>query len=824
MTMRPQFFLRQMLFFFLTLMSMFCVPLSGSAQPPLVLTDEQHEYPLGLYAVFFKDETRKLSIDDVTSPKYARQFMANSEEVPNFGLAHAACWVRFRVRNETRQTTHWRLQMAYPHISYVDLYLPNPETYKDRFAVKRSGAKIPFHEWDTAHRLSVFTLVLPPQGERTYYLRVENDEGIILQMALWSDEAFFEHTCSEQLWYGFYFGSLIIMACYNLFVFISLRDRSYLYYVLFVIAWGCKELCVEGFSYQYLFPDAPNWNELLGMLCGPLSAFFGLRFASNFLHMATHSPRLNRLVTILCIGWITLSGASCFIEPGRVAGVINIVSLCTLGMILIVPIKFWYDGYRPARYFVLAWSVFLVTALTAVLATMGFLPAHTLLIKSYQIGVVLLMLLLSWALADRINELKSQAEQKRLRMLELQKAKETAETTNQAKSAFLANMSHELRTPLNAILGFSQLLLRDSTVTGGQRENLETINRSGNHLLALINDVLELSKIEAGRIELHPESFDLYDLLLGLEDMFRLRTEQQGLYLVFERSPDVPRYIRADQHKLRQVLINVLCNAVKFTEEGGVALRIANCEPGTEKSEIRNLKFETEDTGAGIAPEELDNVFDAFVQTTSGQQSHQGTGLGMPISRQFVRMMGGEITVRSEVGKGSVFTFGIPVGIEEAADVSTTCPQRQVIALEAGQPAFRILIVEDEENNRELLVRLLQPVGFDIREATNGQEAIDIWEAWRPHLIWMDRRIPVLDGYEATRRIRNDESGMMNDERNSLLSSVPHCTIIALTASAFEEQRTEALESGCDDFVRKPLNEHEIFEKIRKYLGGALCV
>ncbi|MBN1641113.1 MAG: PAS domain S-box protein [Anaerolineae bacterium] len=381
---------------------------------------------------------------------------------------------------------------------------------------------------------------------------------------------------------------------------------------------------------------------------------------------------------------------------------------------------------------------------------------------------------------------------------ELQLARRTAEAANQAKSRFLANMSHELRTPLNAILGFTQLMGGDPNLTAEQRQNLGIINRSGEHLLALINDVLEMSKIEAGRVALQEKSFDLYRLLDTLEEMFRLRAERKGLALSFERSENVPQYVEADEGKLRQVLMNLLGNAVKFTEQGGVALRVAKVED--------HLLIEVADSGPGIAPEELNAVFEPFVQTASGQRSLEGTGLGLSISRQFARLMGGDITVRSELGQGSVFRFEAPIGLADTAEAEAAQPSRKVLGVAPGQGVFRLLIVDDRETSRQLLVKLLEPLGFALRQAVHGREAIEVWEQWEPHLIWMDMRMPVMDGYQATRRIRASAKGR-------------ETVIVALTASAFEDDRETIMSAGCDDIVRKPFRTEEILDKLTQHLG-----
>jgi PAS domain S-box-containing protein len=389
--------------------------------------------------------------------------------------------------------------------------------------------------------------------------------------------------------------------------------------------------------------------------------------------------------------------------------------------------------------------------------------------------------------------------------LELMKAKVAADTANRAKSEFLANMSHELRTPLNAILGFTQLMNRDSSLNTEHRQSVGIISRSGEHLLELINDILEMSKIEAGRTTLHESEFDLYRLLDNLFELLQIKATDKGLKLSFEYAQDVPQFIKTDESKLRQVLMNLLGNAIKFTQQGCVTLRVEAGEFTASKG--MQLRFEVRDTGVGIDEMEFDKLFEAFGQTSSGLKSGAGTGLGLPISQKFVQLMGGNLSLSSTVGVGSVFEFDIQVVPVLGSNLAPTKPATEkIVGLAPDQPTYRLLIVEDKPTNRLFLFKMLTSLGFEVLEAENGEEGIKLWQSWQPHLIWMDMQMPIMDGYEATKRIKATALGQST-------------VIIALTASAFEEDRQVILDAGCDDFVRKPFREQELLLKISQHLG-----
>lgn len=394
--------------------------------------------------------------------------------------------------------------------------------------------------------------------------------------------------------------------------------------------------------------------------------------------------------------------------------------------------------------------------------------------------------------------------------LELAEAKEKAEVANHAKSAFLANMSHELRSPLNVVLGFTRLMIKGDNLSSEIKENLGIIKSSGEHLLSLINNVLDLTKIEAGKTILNCHDFSLDNLLKDIKILFTLKAEEKNINLQIYRGNNLPHFINTDAIKLRQVLINLVDNALKFTSQGMIVITVNSsvllAEDNDKTSKKIDLIFTVEDTGLGIPEEEIENIFKPFQQIESNKTYTEGTGLGLAISRQFINLMGGNIYVNTKERMGSKFTFNIIVqqGNNQITKEEKFYPK--IIGLAKNQPNYNLLIVDDKPLNRQLLIKILQPLGFNLKEAQNGKEAITIWQQWQPDLIWLDMKMPIMNGYDTVKYIKNHSQG-----KNSI--------VIALTASALISERNLILNAGCDDFLAKPFLEIDIYRMLEKYLG-----
>ena len=810
---------RQRPFLPLLILTLLCLSKISVAEPINLLLDPSiGQYPLGLKVDLLQDTKNDLTLQQVLSPDMAEHFVRSTQKVPNFAYTDATWWAKVTLNSASTKTQAWLLEVAFPQLDEISVFLVGADD-KQHLQQAHSGDLQPFAKRPLNYPNFVFELVVPAQPQAmTLLIRVRSQSTVTLPMTLYTPQAYAQTSYHNALGLGLYYGIMLVMVIYNLIIYIGIRERSYLYYVINIAAFALFMLSLNGLAYQYLWPQSPWWANRSNQCFLAMCSASALLFTRHFLEFKDHNIWLHRCFTWLLIFAVLTVFSALLLSPSTSMQSTIILSSVIYIFIYYTTVKSMMSGYRPAKFLLLAWSWLILGMGLRGLLAKGLVDSNFITEYAIQLGSALEVTLLSLALADRIKLLAQQVSEKDKLVADNavksqrneHQARLDAEKANQAKSIFIANVSHEIRTPLNAMLGHTQILANDKVLNQHQQHSVEVISTAGCHLLELINDILDISKIEANATTLSSVDFELVDLVQGLGFMFESRCHDKKLRWQFINQSATSIGVHGDQGKLRQILIILLGNAIKFTKQGKVCLSL-------ETLGSNQYRFEVSDSGPGIDTEHQQDVFKAFGQTPDGAK-YGGTGLGLAIASNHVALMGGQLELYCERSAelapnkkhgGSRFFFTLTLPPNHESIVPRKNRYYQTLKL-LPQASVRAIVVDDLKADRDVLVKILHGVGITVDTFDNSQQMTEqlYRDDYRPDLVFIDIKI---DNEDALKALQNIHWSFENTLR-------PKC--IMCTTHAVKQADEHHLSQGFDHYITKPFRFEAVYECIGQLLSN----
>lgn len=771
------------------------LPMLASA---IEFNQDTRSLPLGRAMQVLEDPTDALTIAEVSSPAYAAQFKHHDKATLNAGYSRSVFWLKVDlhyVAKDPRAPRTWFLELAYPPLNHLDLY-QNDGTGNYRLA-SRTGSALPFSSREVSQSNYLFKLNFVPDQQQTLYLRLQSEGSIQAPLTLWAGTAYLEQQPLRLSVLGVIYGVLLGMLVYNLFIYLSVRDTSYLYYILYIASFGLYQLSVNGVAVQYFWPNSPWWaNAAVPLLIGS-AALFGSLFARSFLHTAQHSRWLNRLLLALAVcggAVMALALLTSYALALRLATGLALVFTVT---IFVAAIKAWYCGQRVARYFIIAWSAFLLGGVVNTLMVLGYLPNVFLTMYASQIGSAIEVALLSLALADRINAMREQQAQilfdasQKLEVLNQQLAR-----SNRLKDEFLATLTHELRTPMNGVIGYLELM-QTVPLDDDLAQYQQTAAGSARDMMRMVNGILTLTELQAGRLSAQPRVFSLRGVLDTLRQQFNTSAQGKGLAFSIDVADELPDRVVGDVDKLLQCLDCLLDNAFKFTREGSVRLRVVGV-PHSD-GDVR-LSFIVTDTGIGFAFLDEATLYQRFFQLDGSMtREYGGLGIGLAICRQLIELLGGRLTHHSEPQKGS--RFQLDVNVSPVPNEAKPAPGRQRAPQDCA-----VLLVDDNSVGQLAVRGMLLKLGYRVKTVDSGPAALAALQGQSFDAVLLD--VPE-GGFSLCCQIR----------------ALPGCgelPVIALSTSLNTSERERGHGIGITDRLAKPVRFEALQAVLERHLLSAL--
>lgn len=616
-----------------------------------VSPDDTH-LNIGTQMLWLKEDNHELNFEQVKDLPL-HEFTPSDGYLFSRGYTSAGYWFKFNLSfsPELINKTHWLLEIPFPLLDQVDLYMPDNN---GEYSVIATGDRKPFDQRDIDTTNLVFS-IRPEQQQNTYYLYVKTHDSFQVPLHLWKEGSYLKQTLLDRSIQGIYFGIMLVMVLYNFFIYMSIKDRNYLYYTIYISFFAIFQAGLQGISFEYFWPNNPWWANTNIPFFGVLSLFFAAIFARGTLNTRVLLPGFDKvLVTISTILFCTLP--IILFADYDIAIYTSLVStFIFFNLVLCAGVLAALKGNRTAKFFVLAWSIFLISGVICMLGMIGIIPLEYGKQSALQIGSALEVILLSIALADRINLIEKEKVEIETKSKEvLLESNKQLESSNRLKNEFIATISHEIRTPMNGVLGSTQLLL-DTPLDESQTTYVNTINHSGKTLLEILNNILDYSKIEANKLNLELTEFNLAKLVYECAEFFSVISAQSNVNLYIQIHENTPKIIKSDPLRIKQILLNLLSNAFKFTSQGQIIVRILPAEESDQK-----ILFEIEDSGHGLTYKQQTLLFQPFVQIDSSSTREKGgTGLGLAICKKLAGLLGGDIGVQSLPDEGATFWFTI---------------------------------------------------------------------------------------------------------------------------------------------------------------------